>query len=328
MSRVVIRLFLCGGLAAMGFSSCGKNNSPAGPFNIPHAPSNYLAEWGTYGSGKGQFIWPQGIAVNSAGTSIYLVDGGNNRVEVFTGSGAYLAGWGGYGTGPGEFSAEPGAFECIALNSSGTTVYAADTYDYRVEVFSPSGAYRGQWGTYGTGNGQFYWGPGGVAVNQAGTTIYVVDPGNYRIQVFNSAGGYLAQWPCYSDLYNTPDIVVNSTGTTLYVSTGGYGSVNIYSPTGAALGQVGSTSGSGSGNGQFNAPDGIALSPDNSKVYVVDKGNNRVEVFDSSGNYLSQFGSYGLAPGFFNAPSFIAVDGAGYLYVTDSGNNRVEKFSP
>jgi DNA-binding beta-propeller fold protein YncE len=61
---------------------------------------------------------------------------------------------------------------------------------------------------------------------------------------------------------------------------------------------------------------------------VVDSNNNRVEVFDSSGNYLSQFGSYGLAPGYFNDPTFITVDGAGYIYVSDTGNNRVEKFSP
>lgn len=163
-------------------------------------------------------------------------------------------------------------------------------------------------------------------MNSAGTTVYVVDPGNYRIQAFNSLGVYQAQWTCYSDLYHAPDIVVNSAGTTLYVSTGGYESVEIFNAAGTSLGAVGT--GSGSGNGQLNGPTGLALSPDDSKLYVVDTDNNRVEAFDSSGHFLSQFGSFGHAPGYFDAPSFIAVDGSGNLYVTDSGNNRVEKFSP
>ncbi len=320
-------LLLCGGWTALELSSCAKNTSPGGPFNTPAIPSNYLAEWGTRGSGNGQFINPQGIAVNSAGTTLYVVDEGNGRVEVLNGSGAYLTQWGGYGSGPGNFSGCNG-FQCIALNSSGTTVYVADNGNYRVEAFSGLGAFEGQWGSYGTGNGQFYWGPEGIAVNSAGTTIYVVDPGNYLVKAFNGGGTYLAQWSCYSDLYNSPDIAVNSAGTTLYVSTGGYNCVEIFSATGVSLGYLGGNTGTGAGNGQLNGPIGVALSPDNAKVYVVDSGNDRVEVFDSSGRYLSQFGTYGLAPGFFNAPTFIAVDGAGYIYVSDTGNNRVEKFSP
>jgi DNA-binding beta-propeller fold protein YncE len=45
-------------------------------------------------------------------------------------------------------------------------------------------AYITQWGTFGTGNGQFYF-PTGVALD-ASANVYVTDGNNHRIQVFGS----------------------------------------------------------------------------------------------------------------------------------------------
>jgi DNA-binding beta-propeller fold protein YncE len=42
-------------------------------------------------------------------------------------------------------------------------------------------------------------------------------------------------------------------------------------------------------------------------IYVSDVGNNRIQKFDSHGNYLSQFGSYGSGNGQFFAPYGVAV---------------------
>gem|GEM_PF-840478 len=81
----------------------------------------------------------------------------------------------------------------------------------------------------------------------------------------------------------------------------------------------------GSGNGQFNGPSGIAIKSSN--VWVTDTFNNRVEKFNSKGEYLSQFGSEGSGNGQFSNPSGIAVDSAGNLWVADTYNNRVEKFN-
>ena len=52
--------------------------------------------------------------------------------------------------------------------------------------------------------------------------------------------------------------------------------------------------GKGSGNGQFREPSGVAVSDSSGDVYVVDKGNNRVEYFSSTGTYLGQFNGSGL----------------------------------
>lgn len=55
----------------------------------------------------------------------------------------------------------------------------------------------------------------------------------------------------------------------------------------------------GSGAGQCEGPQGpqgVAVDPSNGHLYVADKGNNRVDVFDSAGSFLFAFG-WGVADG-------------------------------
>jgi tripartite motif-containing protein 71 len=42
----------------------------------------FLAKWGGTGSGMGQFLYPQGVAMDGSG-NIYVVDDGNDRIQVF-----------------------------------------------------------------------------------------------------------------------------------------------------------------------------------------------------------------------------------------------------
>ena len=63
----------------------------------------------------------------------------------------------------------------------------------------------------------------------------------------------------------------------------------------------------GSGNGQFNAPWGVATDPNNS-IYVTDTNNQRVEVFDVSGNFIRAFGSNGNGDEQFLEPRGVGVN--------------------
>jgi len=61
----------------------------------------YLAQWGTYGNGDGQFVAPVGVAVDVSG-NVYVADG-NYRVQKFSSGGTYIAQWGTPGGGNGQF---------------------------------------------------------------------------------------------------------------------------------------------------------------------------------------------------------------------------------
>ncbi|MCK4803922.1 MAG: VWA domain-containing protein [Spirochaetes bacterium] len=81
----------------------------------------------------------------------------------------------------------------------------------------------------------------------------------------------------------------------------------------------------GESDGKFYKLEGVAVDS-NGYVYVTDTGNNRIQKFDSSGNFITKWGFQGQRKGGFRSPSAIAVDSKGYVYVADVGNNRIQKF--
>ncbi len=91
----------------------------------------------------------------------------------------------------------------------------------------------------------------------------------------------------------------------------------------------------GTGNGQFTKPDGVAVNDATHDVYVVDRGDNRVEEFTSTGAYIGQFNGSAAPTGAFEEPTTIAVDNsgnpldpsAGDVYVVDAAHNVIDKFS-
>lgn len=84
--------------------------------------------------------------------------------------------------------------------------------------------------------------------------------------------------------------------------------------------------------GKFDEPIGVAVNDETKDVYVVDKGNKRVEEFTAEGAFIKEF----APPGGFADPEQIAVDNsgdsmadpsAGDVYVTDMGHGAIDKFS-
>ncbi len=62
-------------------------------------------------------------------------------------------------------------------------------------------------------------------------------------------------------------------------------------------------------------------------VYVTDTLNNRVEIFDADGNFISEFGKHGDGPGYLARPKGIAVDGDGHIWVADQMEDRLQVFN-
>jgi sugar lactone lactonase YvrE len=174
--------------AVGAYSSGGAPGTFFDPFGITigHDGQLYVSDTGLARvqvlANDGTFVnqWSDecfGLAVDGAG-NVYAAEQYNIRKT--TASGVELARWGGgIGNGPGQL-ASPSA---LTLDAVGR-IYVADTYNHRVQVFSPDGTLLMMWGTFGSGPGQMN-NPAGIVVGPDGR-VYVADTRNNRIQVFGS----------------------------------------------------------------------------------------------------------------------------------------------
>jgi len=75
----------------------------------------------------------------------------------------------------------------------------------------------------------------------------------------------------------------------------------------------------------FRMPTNIKIGKNNF-VYILDSGNNRIQVFDRQGNYKRTIGRRGQGPGDLINPGSITIDNHNNLLVADSGNHRIQSF--
>ena len=81
----------------------------------------------------------------------------------------------------------------------------------------------------------------------------------------------------------------------------------------------------GSSVGMFNFPWGVAVNA-RDEIALTDQKNNRVQIFNSDGNYLRSFGREGKKVGEFKEPRGIAFHNNGNIFVADNGNHRIQIF--
>lgn len=79
------------------------------------ADGSYLSEWGTTGSGPGQFNTPHDLAIDSLGR-LFVGDRGNNRVQIFEPDGTFVQQWTQFGRPSG-----------IYINRATDTLYVTDS---------------------------------------------------------------------------------------------------------------------------------------------------------------------------------------------------------
>jgi DNA-binding beta-propeller fold protein YncE len=136
------------------------------------------------------FVRPSGIAVDAAGTRIYVVDTGGvssnqHHVRVFDAkSGKHLHDIGKRGSGPGELNLP----RDVSIGKDGN-LYVVDGGNFRVQVFKPDGAFVREFGTIGRQGGQFSR-PKEAATDVDGN-VYVVDSAFGNFQIFNPEGKLL-----------------------------------------------------------------------------------------------------------------------------------------
>jgi DNA-binding beta-propeller fold protein YncE len=255
-----------------------------------------------------------------------------------------------------------GTPNAVAIDPTSGDLWVAESAQDRVLEFNSQRKYLRQFGSEGSGNGQFM-GIAGIATNSSGD-VYVADAANNRVQEFSSEGAYIRQFAAYK----VSAIAVDSEGNVWVdqMSLPG-GHIQEFSSTGVLLSQFGSagnetgelelafglsfsgghlyvaelgrvqefsSSGGfirvfderGSGNGKSNFPFGIATDPTTGDLYVSETGADRVQKFSPEGSFIATFGSPGSGVGQFSDPQGLAVGSSGTIYVADSGNHRVQEW--
>ena len=217
----------------------------------------------------------------------------------------------------------------LALGSNGT-VYVINRGDefqpcQRVSVITIDEEFIRDFGSVGTGDGQFTW-PTAIALDRD-ENVYVADEWLNRISIFDSDGNYLGKWGTSGSgegQINGPSGIVFDGEGNLYITEELNHRVSKFTKDGRYISSWGSE---GTGEGEFNHPWGIAIDR-SGDVYVADWHNDRIQKFSSEGAFLSSFGSSGDGHGELKLPSDVAVDDEGDVYVTDWWNNKVEVFDP
>lgn len=231
-----------------------------------------------------------------------------------------------------------GAYTFTAqLSDNGVSFRAKATNTAGTAISAPA--------TLTVGNASLLWeavDTWGLAVDSADRVI-VSGLFDVKIRVFTSTGTPVTSWGTAGTgpgEFNGHKFITTDGSDNIYVPDGGNSRVQVFDSRGAFKLMFGShwePGYPGTGDGGFNGPNAAAVDTAHGWLYVVDTNNSRIQKFDLSGNYLSQWGSYGTDNGQFRFVDFaggtqgpeggIALDGSGNVYVVDNFNCRVQKFS-
>lgn len=140
-----------------------------------------LFEFGKRGSANGEFNLPRDAVVGADGL-LYVVDGGNFRVQVFDGDGKFIKTFGAIGRQTGQFSRP----KEIAADAQGN-IYVVDTAFGNFQIFDREGRLLIDVGTRGNTDAPArFMLPSGIAVDVDGR-IYMVDQFFRKVEVFRPA---------------------------------------------------------------------------------------------------------------------------------------------
>ena len=197
-------------------------------------------------------------------TIIYMwLDYSNYRVQVFDVNGNYQ--FGSRGSGNGQLN------HPVGITTHDNKVFVTEDSNHRISVFHTNGQF-----SHMIGKGQLGY-PYDVTVN-TNNQLLVADYQHHCIYTFTLDGNYVSKFATGSaegQLSYPSSLTIDLYG---FILVAEYGNrVSIFNKDGKLIHCFGS---SGSDDGKFNGPRGIALSP-NGNVYITDCNNKRVQIFST-----------------------------------------------
>jgi sugar lactone lactonase YvrE len=285
---------------------------------------------GTAGSGSDQFQTPRDLALAPDGT-IYVADTFNNRITHLAADGTVIQSWGSFadlskGEAPGGTFFQPWG---IAIGADGS-VFVTDTWNHRIQKFSPDGQFITMWGYFGQAETSFaIWGPRDIAID-SNDHIFITDTGNKRVVIYDNNGNYVSQFGSIGlepGQFDEPvGIAVDKDGL-VYIADTWNQRIQVMTPdssgnyTPLKNWEVVAWYGQSLDNKPFLAVD------DNGNLYATDPEGYRVLHFKTDGTFINYFGDYGTGTNGFDLPTGIITDGKGGVWIADANNSRIMHFT-
>lgn len=280
----------------------------------------FLFAVGELGIGRQSFDKPVD-AVEDREENIYVVDQGNNRIQVLDRRGNYVREWGGRGFRPGSFDTPT----AIALDRGSGDLFVVDSRNHRIQKFDPNGKLLMTLGELGSGTGNFN-NPADVTIDRKGN-IFVADAGNNRIQKFGPSGKFVAEWGRFARRRG----VELTNPVSLAYSDDGFGAIYVldsdcrvqqFDIDGNLLKAWAMHK---KGEGAACGPSRIRIEQRRYTVYIADTENDRVILFDKNGEPLGEL-KEGKVP--FRKPRGLFINDRFIedVVVADTGNNLIQRF--
>jgi sugar lactone lactonase YvrE len=355
-ATATLAAFVC---TCVGIAGCGERGSGA----AGGSPIKFEVCFGEVGMSPGQFSYPR--AVDSDGTSLWVIDKAARVQRMDPRTGATLSGWrmpewtGGKPTGITVWTPAGGGPDDV-------TVFVADTHYNRIMVYQMGPTILAP-GEKDPGNDGTAWGAPVHLVSKFGS--YGTQPGQLTyptdVAVLPTDDGTRVKRLYVSEYGGTDRISIfeprEESGKTSYVCTGTFGRfgsgseasqiefsrpqsmvidlrqqeliiadacnhrLGRFTLDGELIAWISSPDAAGKELGRFNYPYGLCLLDDRT-ILVAEYGNNRIQHVNlDTGQGLRVFGQAGRGTGQLAIPWGIAAVG-NQAFVLDSGNNRVMGF--
>jgi len=251
-----------------------------------------IARTGRPGDRLGECSLPRSLAMDGSGKRYYVLDAGNQRIQVFelstqsqqpAAGAAYLKAVGalaplrtlGTRDSPGP---ERSSVDALCVDTEGN-LWSLDAQNAAVLKFDSNGRRIREIRLHG-GSSDGTSNLVGLAVGSGGKKIYLLDQCGCQVLAYDADGALAFSWGGREAADETC----------------------------------------------FRCPSGIAADADGF-VYIVDSGLHDIKKFDALGKFVIQWGRYGSKGGEFSSPEGIWLMGRDRVIVDDAGNHRGQVFT-